>query len=168
MSIFIPDYIFGKITNITPEFLHNLGIKNLLLDVDNTLTTHDNPHPGDGVMEWLDLMRNSGIKMMIVSNNYEKRVQPFADLLGLDFMSFATKPLPRGFLKGMKALKGNKKDTAIIGDQIFTDVLGGSLAGVTTIMVLPIQEEDGRGFKFKRKLEKPIIGKYIAKNGGVL
>ncbi len=168
MSIFTPDYIFGKTTDITPEFLKKLGIKNLLLDVDNTLTTHDNPHPGEGIMDWLELMRKSGINMMIVSNNYEKRVQPFADMLGLDFMSFATKPLPRGFLKGMKALRGNKKDTAIIGDQIFTDILGAQLAGITAIMVLPIEEEHGALFKLKRKLEKPVIKKYIDKKGGVM
>ncbi len=168
MKIFTPDYIFEKTTNITPDFLKQLGIKNLLLDVDNTLTTHDNPHPGDGIMDWLELMKNSGMNMMIVSNNYEKRVQPFRDMLGLDFMSFATKPLPRGFLKGMKALKGRKNDTAIIGDQIFTDILGANLAGITAIMVIPIQEEHGSFFKLKRKMEKPIIKKYIYKNGGLL
>ena len=76
MLIFTPDYLFEKTTDITPEFLHALGVKNLILDVDNTLTTHDNPTPGQGVPGWLDLMRAEGFNMMIVSNNHRERVTP--------------------------------------------------------------------------------------------
>ncbi len=168
MKIFNPDYIFEKTIKITPEFLKEKGIENLLLDVDNTLTTHNNPHPADGIMDWLKTMQDNGIQLMIVSNNQEKRVQPFADLLGLPFMSFATKPLPRGFTKGMKALGGTPENTAIVGDQIFTDIMGGNLRGVTTIMSLPIEHEDGITFKIKRYFEKTYINDYIRKNGGVL
>ena len=57
---------FRKVSDISPEILKKLGIKGLILDVDNTLTTHDNPRPADGVLEWLDLMRNNNIKMMII------------------------------------------------------------------------------------------------------
>lgn len=168
MKLYHPDYIFRKTINIKPEFLKELGITNLLLDVDNTLTTHGNPEPAEGIVEWIKLMHDNGIKLMIVSNNYKKRVEPFAKRLGLPYSSFSTKPLPRGFFKAMKTLGSNRKNTAVVGDQIFTDILGAHLLDMTAIMVLAIKEEDGVGFKIKRKFEKKYIDEYIAKNGGVL
>ncbi|MBQ1519651.1 MAG: HAD hydrolase family protein, partial [Ruminococcus sp.] len=87
------DFAFRKTVDITPDFLKKHGIKGLILDVDNTLTTHDNPVPADGITEWLENMRNNGIKLIIVSNNHPERVKPFADPLGLDFVSDSGKPL---------------------------------------------------------------------------
>ena len=76
--------------------------------------------------------------------------------------------MPRGFIKAMKHLGSNTKNTAVVGDQIFTDILGAHLMGMTGIMVLAILEEGGIGFKIKRNFEKKYIDEYIAKNGGVL
>lgn len=168
MSLYDPDYIFSKTINITPEFLLGLGIKNILLDVDNTLTTHGNPDPAPGIPEWIDKMQKAGVNLMIVSNNYAERVAPFAKRIGLPFVSFSTKPLPRGFFKAMKQLGANRKNTAVVGDQIFTDILGAHLIGLKGIMVIAILEEDGLGFKIKRKFEKKYIDRYKEKNGGLL
>lgn len=168
MGFYDPDYIFEKTVNITPEFLGELGISNLLLDVDNTLTTHGNPVPAPGIEQWVKDMQNAGINLMIVSNNYDKRVGPFARLLGLPYVSFSTKPLPRGFFKAMKKLGANRKNTAIVGDQIFTDILGAHLLNMKAIMVLAILEEDGLGFKIKRNFEKKYIDRYKQKHGGFL
>ncbi len=166
MAIFKPDYIFEKTTKITPQFLAEKGIKNLLLDVDNTLTTHDNPEPSPGIEEWLDTMRENGINMMIISNNNKARVAPFAARLGLQFSSMSCKPLPIGYARGLKLLGGNRKNTAIVGDQIFTDVMGGNIMGMPALMVLPIQAEESAGFKLKRKIEKGFVEKYLAQQGG--
>ena len=168
MSVFRPDYIFEKTTKITPEFLKGKGIKYLLLDVDNTLTTHNNPEPSPGIDSWLADMRANGIGMMIISNNNKDRVAPFAARLGLPFASMACKPLPFKYTKGMKMLGGNKNNTAMVGDQIFTDVMGANLSGMKCLMVLAILEEDGAGFKFKRKLEKGFVEKYLRQQGGAL
>jgi len=168
MSVFKPHYIFKKTTKITPHFLKELGITNLLLDVDNTLTTHNNPEPSPGIEEWLAEMKASGINMVIISNNNKERVRPFAARLGLPFTSMACKPLPFGYKKCMKMLGGNKNNTAMVGDQIFTDVMGANLSGMKCLMVLAILEEDGAGFKFKRKLEKGFVEKYLNQQGGAL
>lgn len=168
MAVFRPDFIFSQTTKITPQFLKEQGIENLLLDVDNTLTTHNNPEPGPGIDEWLDTMRANGIKMVIISNNNKKRVEPFAARLGLPFCSMSCKPLPNGYIKGMKMLGGNRKNTAMVGDQIFTDVMGANLSGMKCFMVLAILHEDGAGFKFKRMLEKGFIDKYLKQQGGPL
>lgn len=168
MKLFKPEYIFGKTTNITPEFLKQQGITNLLLDVDNTLTTHNNPEPSEGIDRWLDSMREAGIGMMIISNNNKARVEPFAARLGLPYSSMSCKPLSIGYTRGMKMLGGTKENTAIVGDQIFTDVLGGNLKGIRTLMVMAILHEDSAGFKFKRRIEKGFIDKYLSQQGGAL
>lgn len=155
---------FRHTTDITPEFLKKNNIRGLILDLDNTLTTHDNPQPGEGVLEWLQLMKESGIKMMIVSNNHGPRVKPFADMLGLDFVSEGKKPLTKGFTEAVKLMGLSKKEVAAVGDQIFTDVLGANLFGIKMLYVVPIEHEKTTFFKVKRKLEKPFLPKkYIEK-----
>lgn len=155
---------FRHTTDITPEFLKKNNIRGLILDLDNTLTTHDNPQPGEGVLEWLQLMKESGIKLMIVSNNHGPRVKPFADMLGLDFVSEGKKPLTKGFTEAVKLMGLSKKEVASVGDQIFTDVLGANLFGIKMLYVVPIEHEKTTFFKVKRKLEKPFLPKkYIEK-----
>ena len=80
------DIALQSILNLTPEILKENEIQGLLLDLDNTLTTHDNPRPADGVLDWIALMKETGIKMVIVSNNHYDRVKPFAEMLGLEFV----------------------------------------------------------------------------------
>lgn len=150
---------FRHTTDITPEFLRKNNIKGLILDLDNTLTTHDNPKPGEGVLEWLQLMKNSGIKLMIVSNNHAPRVKPFADMLGLTFVSEGKKPLTKGFSEAMKLMGLSKGELAAVGDQIFTDVLGANLFGIKMLYVVPIEHEKTAFFKLKRKLEIPFLPK---------
>ena len=95
--LFKPTYVFNDITEITVDFLNKKHIKGLMLDLDNTLTTHNNPVPPQTSIKWLDKMREAGIKMMIVSNNSAERVTPFAQALGLPFVPKGKKPLPVGY-----------------------------------------------------------------------
>ena len=154
---------FKMVTDITPEILKKLSIKGLILDLDNTLTTHDNPVPANGVMEWLDKMKKNGIKLMIVSNNHPPRVKPFADMLGLDFVSEGRKPLSKGFNEAAERLKLPKTTLAAVGDQIYTDILGANLAGLKSLYVVPIEHEKTNFFKFKRKMEIPFLPKKYGK-----
>lgn len=159
-----PDIKLKKVTDITPKLLESYGIKALLLDVDNTLSTHHGMVLTDGLETWLDNMKKSGIKLSLLSNSKEKRVKPFAEKIGLDYISLALKPLCFGFFRGVKFLNVKKKETAIVGDQIFTDVLGGNLSGVKTILLTPIKLESSARFRFKRKLEKIVYKVYKIKD----
>ncbi len=150
---------FRSVTEITPDILKKLRIRGLILDLDNTLTTHDNPVPGDGVLDWLDIMKKNNIKLMIVSNNHPPRVKPFADMLGLDFVSEGKKPLTKGFKEAVSKMGIPKKYIAAVGDQIYTDVLGAGLFGVKMLYVDPIEYEKTTFFKIKRKCEKPFLPK---------
>ncbi len=159
------DFAFRRTVDISPAFLKKHGIKGLILDVDNTLTTHDNPVPAEGIREWLDAMRAAGIKLMIVSNNHPERVRPFADPLGLDFVSDSGKPLRRGYKAAMKKMGLKASETAAVGDQLFTDVWGANISGVIMLYVEPIELEpkSKRFIRFKRVLEKPFLPKKFVK-----
>lgn len=158
--LFKPDVKLHGITDITVELLNKYNIKALLLDVDNTMSTHHGTILTDGLMEWIANMQQNNIKLMVLSNSKKKRIEPFAKRIGLPFISLGCKPLPTGYMRGVKALKEKRKSVAIVGDQIFTDVLGGNVVGVKTILLTPIKPEDGWSFKIRRKLEKKLYKKY--------
>ena len=162
---FKPTYVFDKVGNITPEFLKSKKIYGLLLDLDNTLTTHNNPVPPQSSLDWFDSMKAAGIKLMIVSNNHAPRVTPFAEQLGLDFVPEGKKPLTFGYTKAIERLGLDKKNVAAVGDQIFTDVLGSNLKGIRSIFVFPIEPETSLPFKFKRFCEKPFLPKNLGGKG---
>ncbi len=151
-----PHIKFKGITDIKPEILNNLGIKALLLDVDNTMSTHHGTKLTDGLLEWIKYMQDSGIKLMVLSNSKEARIKPFAERINLPYISLGLKPLPFGYLRGVKRLALKRNEVAIVGDQIFTDILGGRLVGVKTILLTPIKLEDGWSFKVRRYLEKGV------------
>lgn len=162
--LFLYDYAFEKVTDIPVAFFKTEQIKALVLDIDNTLTTHDNPQPADGVLQWLEDVRNAGIKMLVVSNNKPHRVKPFADMLGLEFVANGAKPLTKGINYAVKKMGAEKKHTAAVGDQIFTDVLGANFSKIRMIYVKPIEHEKTTFFKVKRFLEKPFLPKSFIKS----
>lgn len=158
MSLFFPTLYRRRITDVMAEDLHRLGVKALLLDVDNTLTTHDAPDLTDGVKAWLTDMQAAGFSLIIVSNNRAERVAPFADKIGLPYYAHARKPLPFGFRGAAQQTGANCKQCVVIGDQIFTDMLGANLAGMRSVLLEPIQMETKQKFiVFKRKIEKPML-----------
>ncbi len=157
MSVLSYSAVFRRITDIDTAFLQKENIDTLLLDVDNTLSTHHGTILVDGLDDWLETVGNSGIKLIIVSNSKRWRIKPFAEKIGLPFVSLAAKPLPFGYSKAVKALNADKRRTAIIGDQLFTDVLGAGLYGIKSLLVRPVKLEDGWSFKIRRYFEKKIL-----------
>ena len=158
MALFFPTLYRRRITDVTAEDLHRLDVKALLLDVDNTLTTHDAPDLTDEVKSWLAERQAEGFVLLIVSNNREERVAPFAEKIGLPYYAHARKPLPFGFRAAARQAGVHRKQCVVIGDQIFTDMLGANLAGISSILLEPIQMETQQKFiVFKRKIEKPML-----------
>ncbi len=148
-----------SVCEITPELLAKMGIRGLLLDIDNTLTTHDNPVPATGVMDWIALMKKSGIQLRLVSNNHPPRVEPFAELLGIPCICDSKKPLSSGYKRAMEEMQLPKSQLCAVGDQIFTDILGANWFRVKSIYVPPMELETTAFFKFKRFMEKPFLPK---------
>ena len=160
MRCFYPDASFRRVTDISPEWVRERGISALLLDVDNTLTTHDNPQVPPEVAAWIARMRESGIPLVILSNNNPGRVAPFAGGLGLDFVANAAKPLGRGVRRAAARLDAREGRLALVGDQVFTDVLCAKWAGVVAVLVEPIEPEGFWFFRLKRRLERLVLRGY--------
>ncbi|MBQ5667447.1 MAG: YqeG family HAD IIIA-type phosphatase [Oscillospiraceae bacterium] len=156
MSIFKPDFRFEKITDIKTEFLLEHKIKIVLIDADNTLSLHGSKKPASGVPEWLEEIKKEGFVPVIISNNSENRIRPFAEKLGLPFVFKSAKPLPKGFKKATEKFGFKPEETAVIGDQIFTDVLGGKLFGAKVFLTEPLGPETDFFIKIKREFEKFI------------
>ena len=152
---------FVSFKDITVEFLKKNNIDAILLDVDNTVSPPSSKKIYDGVEEWLDEIKKSGIEVIICSNNFRKRVYPFAKSVGLDCVAMSLKPLPFGFIRAEKKLSVKPKNALVIGDQIFTDVLGANLKRLKCIFVFPIAHEQTRFFRFKRRMEVPFLPREI-------
>lgn len=158
--IFYPKAYFGKVEEITIEFLQKNKIKALILDVDNTLIDYKENLSKD-VEKWAKELRGQGIKLYILSNtNKKEKVEKVANRLQIPYICFAKKPLKSGFLKIEKELKEKSQNIAVVGDQIFTDIIGGNRSKMFSILVDPINEKDFWYTAWKRPLENKIKNKY--------
>lgn len=154
LSLLKPHYRFNSITEISAEDIKNSGARVVLLDADNTLSLHGSQTPHAGVPEWIENMKKSGIELVIISNNSKERIEPFAKKLDIPFVYKSAKPLAKGFSLGCKRFGAKPCEAAVIGDQIFTDVLGGRLFGAKVFLTEPLGPETDGFIKFKRKIEK--------------
>ena len=168
MSLIVPQHLFRNVTHISLPFLKRNGIRGLVLDVDNTLTAHDSQEISPAVEKWLKVMKRGGIRLMLGSNNTRKRVAPFARRLGLEYVSFCCKPAPIWLLRAMRRWKLPKNAIALVGDQLFTDQLAGSLYGARVLVVRPMYEDPKPTVRFKRKLEKMFLLRYYRRGGKLL
>lgn len=144
-----------KITDIKPQMLHEMGLKGVILDIDNTLAAHGCRDPFEGVVEWLELISDNGFKRLIISNNTCARVEAFAELLNLEFVALARKPRKKGFKKAAQMLNIKPDEIAVIGDQIFTDILGANLSGMKSVLLDPAEREPIY-IRLKRVFERPV------------
>lgn len=134
----IPDYSFHRVTEITPAFLIERGVTLLLLDLDNTLIPYGSHALEDDIKKWANGLRNSGIELFIVSNTHSERAKNFAEAMGVAFIKSARKPSAKGIHSALKQTGKTPKETALAGDQTFTDVLAANRAGIISIVVKPI------------------------------
>ena len=159
----VPEYKFEKFDDVTAEFLLSLGIKGVLLDIDNTLEPYEHALPGEHVLLWLKSLSDNGIRTAIVSNNNRERVELFNKEIGMPAYAKAGKPFRKNLLKAMSDIGTDSSNTAFIGDQILTDVWAAHNAGLLAILVPPINDKKDIFTRFKRWLEKPIQKKYDRK-----
>ena len=158
---FVPDYMFRHYYEITPEFLSSIGIRALILDLDNTLAPYEQPVPDKENMQWIEKLKSAGIQCAFVSNNSDpSRVERFNENIGFYAYFKSGKPSTKNIWRAILDMKCRTDETAVLGDQIFTDVWAGKRAGLTAIMVPPIRDKRTLFFRFKRLLEKPFVAKY--------
>lgn len=166
MKILYPDLYLKKVEDITIDIIIKNKIKLLILDVDNTLIDYYK-NLSDDIIKWSKEMRGQGIKMFILSNtNNKEKVEKVAKALDIEYKNFAMKPLKKGFKYVQNQTKFKPENIAVVGDQIFTDVLGGNRCNMFTILVDPIDEKKEYWYTaWKRPIEESIKKKYVAKKG---
>ena len=157
----VPDLYCDDIYGITPEYLKDKGVEAVILDIDNTLVPYEIAEPTDEVRAWLTALNEAGIKTAFVSNNHAPRVELFNKTLGYPAFPDSGKPFKKACRAAMEAMGSKPENTAIIGDQVFTDVLAGRNAGLNcALLVKPIKDKTNLFFRTKRLMEVPILKKY--------
>ena len=168
MRIVTPDYVFADVTHITPALLQAKGVRALVLDVDNTLTGDRSQTLPAEVAAWLAELRAAGVQLTIVSNGSARRVSPFAERVGLAWVSRAAKPLGIGLAAARRRLGVRRREMAMVGDQLFTDRMAAALYGIPAFMVVPRGPDLGAHVRFKRRLEQRFWKKYYDRGGKTL
>ncbi len=158
-KLFKPSLYELSIFDIDLDALSKRGIKGFIFDVDNTIVPYDTPLPDEKVKNWFKKLCDMGFVSYIASNNNKGRVEHFASELEIGFMPKAKKPLTKNLKKICKDMGVLPKETAMVGDQLFTDMLGGNMAGMFTILIEQISPIEGKFIKFKRIFERLILPK---------
>ena len=157
-KIFRPDTCVSRVTELTAERLAAWGIESLLLDADCTLKRYSSFDAEPDIHEWLGAMKTARIGLRLVSNGLAQRIGAFADRLEIPFTAKALKPLPFGVRRAIRQSGFDLKKTAMVGDQLFADILAGNLAGLFTVYVEPIHPEEEHWFtRIKRPPERFLL-----------
>ncbi len=152
-----PDHVVQFVTQIDVEELRDRGIRGLLLDLDNTLVAWNSHELEESVHLWLEWAQACDLSLCLVSNAKPGRIQRAIDPLEIPFVALARKPMLKGFRRAMKLLGTEPKQTAMIGDQVFTDVLGANLLGLHTILIELPQLPEQWWMKGTRRLERWVL-----------
>lgn len=157
MAWFRARFTAHNIYELTGEALERQGLKLLLADLDNTLVPYGTPLPDGRLRAWRDDLAAHGVTLFVLSNNrHESRPRIFSEALGVPYIGHAGKPKTPSFYKAMEQMGVTAAQTAIVGDQIFTDVLGGNRAGVSAILVEPIRLAGNPGRYLRYAAEWPF------------
>lgn len=160
--IFYPDIYVSSVFSAPYRYMRKRGIDTLFFDVDNTLVPHNAKFPTKRVAALFRRLSEMGFKICLVSNGSRRRVERFASLLPpiAGYVYFAAKPWFFGVNKARRMVAAKPRNIAIIGDQIFTDVLVGRRAGFFSVLVKPLSRADELPVALKRPFERVIIRKY--------
>lgn len=135
----VPDRLYRRYTDITPQMMQEWGIKLLLCDLDYTLAPRSVARPDEEVLNWVNAMKAVGVEVMILSNNRSPvRVETFCKDMGITYVGQAGKPAKRGYREAMAKAGVTERETAMLGDKLLTDVLGAKRSNVLALMVEPL------------------------------
>jgi HAD superfamily phosphatase (TIGR01668 family) len=162
-KIYTPTVVVGRIADITPDALRNLGISAIITDLDNTLVPWRRYNVADEVVTWLADLERAGIKICIASNTlHTGRLRHLAETMNIPFVDRVRKPFVGGFLRAMQLMESTARETAVVGDQIFTDVLCGNRLALTTILLRPpLAKEEFLSTRMLRNVERALIARLM-------
>jgi HAD superfamily phosphatase (TIGR01668 family) len=160
LSVFRPDMFAHRVVDIDVSALKEEGAQLVILDLDNTLLPWKSSEIGDDVVAWIARIKAAGMKPMILSNtHYPKRLTKIAAILDVPSISHALKPWRWQFRKAARLAGCEYCKAVVVGDQLLTDILGGNLAGMKTILVKPMHPHEFLGTKISRMVERLILSR---------
>lgn len=159
MAPLAPDRYFSRVSSIDiRRDLLDEGMDTVLLDIDNTIRSRvDGEVPRD-VRAWLEACAAAQLKVCLLSNNWHANVHDLAAELSLPVVGKAMKPLPPGYLVALSRMGSRARSTVVVGDQLFTDIVGARVLGLRTYMVAPLCEVDLPHMTALRGLERLLAG----------
>lgn len=154
----VPHVRVENVCQLSLQRLRRLEVDSLLLDVDCTLKRYHTPDVAPEVAAWIEELRAAGIGLCLVSNGMGRRIRQFAEKLDLPFVAKALKPFPFGCRRAVRKMNFDRRRTAMVGDQLFADVMAGRWAGLKSVLVRPIHPEDEPWFtRLKRRPERFLL-----------
>ena len=157
-EILKPKVYLESLTNIDLKKLKNkMKIKGIVIDLDNTTVAWGEDDIDGSIKQWINEAKKMNISICLVSNTLSGRVKKFAEIFNIPYLSNSFKPFHLSFKKATKILKTEYSETIVIGDQIFTDILGGNRLNMYTVLVAPLGKRDSIGTFIQRSLEKLIL-----------
>ena len=164
MGWLTPDNMFASYRALTPAYLRERGIDVLIMDIDNTLAPYEQDLPDAHIKAWIGKMQAAGIGLAFVSNNNWERVELFNGEIGIPAFAKSGKPFGKTLRRVIKLYGSDAQHTAMLGDQLLTDVFAGKHIGATALLVPPIKDKTTAFWRIKRALERPVIKKYARKH----
>ena len=110
-----------NVYRIDPDFFIQIGVKNVVFDLDNTLASAFDETPSEECKNLVSELKGMGLRVIIISNNGPDRVEKFVKDLDVEYLSSAFKYVPRRIKKYLKVNNVDVDDTIFIGDQILSD-----------------------------------------------
>ena len=163
MDNFIPDMYQKSIYHINYDKLKDDGIKCLLFDLDNTCVPFKDKEPNKKLIDLFERLKDMDFKVIIFSNATKKRITPFKNGLNVDCSASSKKPNTNKLMKVIKMFGYDLSEVVLIGDQLFTDILCGNMAGIKTVLVNPMSKDDLLFTKFFRYFERKKFKKFAKK-----
>ncbi len=157
-----PDAYAHRLSGVSLDDLAARGFRGIIVDLDNTLVGYGQEHLSVEDAAWIATARARGFGICLVSNNFTDRVSRVGAELGVPAIPSALKPLPRAFSRALVVLGTTKVQTVVVGDQLFTDVLGAKLLGLHAILTEPLVAKDWLGTRVLRFLERVVLGRHAA------
>jgi HAD superfamily phosphatase (TIGR01668 family) len=152
--------IVKDIHEINFSCLRDQGIHALILDIDDTLIPRTTNDISPQVFEWVVTRKEEGFKLCLTSNSrHPLRVKYIGETLEVPAMHLSFKPLPFAFLKSLEILSCKPEKAAMIGDQLFMDILGANLVGIYSVYVKHLTEETFLPRIWMRSIEEWLIKK---------
>lgn len=158
-----PKYQAQSILELDLEELERAGIKGIIFDLDNTLVEWKKDTLSSEVIDLITRFKDKGFKLCILSNALEHRVENVAQVLNVPYVSRAVKPRKTPFRKALEIMGTNPEETAVVGDQLFTDILGGNRMELYTIWTPPLSSTEFVSTKAVRQIEKMVIKRFRKK-----